>query len=357
PMERQYREIARYCVQAAEKGSCAVLYRNSFSGIGVAAELVRLGAPYWASETRLGYQNDFVTRDVANILRLVRDPGDVQAFRQVYFRLGCAISRELALQAQAEPHEDILKWIIDSGEAYERSTGKLLFVGRTLKKMAKKSPIYMIDDIMEELGYLETLEKRGPTGYLMSSYLQRLSIIHRFAEQCNTVDELLEKLGEAEKLLDRRVRSPIRLSTVHSAKGQEYDSVIIADALEGIFPASDVVEYNSLGTVEQMEEETRLFYTAMTRAKNKLTIFAPREGFDREVLASRFLSAAQLVDNSAAAGDARVGVGVSHTFFGAGTIVDINKPRKMFTVSFKNYGNKTFGLESLDNGRLFKLFR
>ncbi|MEG1205358.1 MAG: ATP-dependent helicase [Angelakisella sp.] len=358
PMERQYREIASRCVQAAREGSCAVLYRNSFSGIGIAAELERLGAPYWASETRLGYQNDFITRDVSNILRLAVNPGDMQAFHQVYFRLGCGISRELATQAEAAPRTDMLQWIIDSGEAYERSTGKLLFVQRILRRMAKKSPVYQIDDIMEELGYLETLEKRGPTGYLMSSYLQRLSIIRRFAEQCDDTAELLERLSCAEKLLDRRVRSPIRLSTVHSAKGQEYGHVFIADALEGIFPASDVVEYNSLGNKEQMEEETRLFYTAMTRAKNRLTIFAPEEGFGRELLAGRFLAAAQLLGAEAtAAGGALEGIGISHTFFGAGTIVEINRSRRLLTVDFKHYGRKSFGLESLSNPKLFKLFR
>lgn len=355
PMEGQYRAIAELCREAGQ-GGCAVLYRSSFSGIGVAAELTRMELPYWASESRLGYQNDFITRDICNILRLAQNPGDLQAFRQVYFRLGCGVSKELAGQVQLQQPTDILEWILDSGEAYERSTGKLLFVQRILRRMAKKIPVYQIDDIVEELGYLETLEKRGPSGYLVGSYLQRLSIIRRFAGQCDSVGDLLELLGSAEKLLDRRVRSPIRLSTVHSAKGQEYRHVIIADALEGIFPASDVVEYNALGSAVQMEEETRLFYTAMTRAKDKLTIFAPNEGFDREILPSRFLASARLLEGGAVQGGAREGIGVSHTFFGAGVIVEINRPRRLFWVDFKHYGRKSFGLDSLDDPKLFKLF-
>lgn len=362
PMERQYRTIAEECAKMAKTGSCAVLYRTSLSAIGVATELAGLGVAYSASESRMGYTTDFVTRDISNILRLVQDPGNAQAFRQVYFRLGCGINRETEKLAAAAPREDILGWLIDSADRDDRSTARMMFVRRTLARMAKKTPTLQVDDIMEELGYLDTLEKRGPAGYTTSSYLQRLTIIRRFAVDCDTDAALLERLATAEKLLvtpriPGQPRPRIRLSTVHSAKGQEYDHVIIADALEGIFPAGDVVEYSSLNQKEPMEEETRLFYTAMTRAKNSLTIYAPGEGFGRELLAGRFLPMAGLGEGELLSVGLREGADISHTFFGAGVITEMNRQRKLVTVNFRHYGLKTFAMDTLQDKSLFKLFQ
>ncbi|MBL7974010.1 MAG: ATP-dependent helicase, partial [Candidatus Kapabacteria bacterium] len=92
--------------------------------------------------------------------------------------------------------------------------------------------------------------------------------------------ELLEEGGETEHLT---------LSTIHSAKGLEWDSVFLITALEGRFPSS-----KAEGSLEQLEEERRLMYVALTRAKNRLYVSYPTNIFDREsgqVLAypSRFI--------------------------------------------------------------------
>lgn len=356
PMEQQYRAIAEEAAAAIGQGSCAVLYRTSFSGIGVAIELAQLGVPYSASQSQLGYSSDFITRDVLNLLRLAKNPGDEAAFRQVYFRLGCGISREAAQRALQSQSSDILETLIAEAGEKDRSTGRLLFARRILARLSKKPPATQIDDIMEELGYLDSLEKRGPSGYMMSSYLQRLAIIRRLARDCSSTEDLLERLPQAESFLDAREWKGVRLSTVHSAKGQEYDHVIVADALEGIFPAADVVEYSSLGQKEPMEEETRLFYVAMTRARNSLTVYAPEEGFGRELLQSRFVAMAGL-STVVAVGAVRVGVDVAHTFFGAGQVVELNTARQLVTVDFRHYGRKSFGLETLRDPKLFKLLQ
>ncbi|MEG1686253.1 MAG: ATP-dependent helicase [Angelakisella sp.] len=355
-MERQYGDIARCAMEASATGSCAVLYRTSYSGIAVAAQLLDRGVAFSASDSRLGYATDFVTRDVSNLLRLVQNPGDAQSFRQIYFRLGCGLSREVVQQTLEQPSRDILESIIEQAADNNRNTARMLFVRRVLAKMKKHSPTQQVDDIANELGYLEALEKRGPTGYLLSGYLQRLAVIRSLAERCTDTAQLLERLMDAEKLLDTSGWAPIRLSTVHSAKGQEYDHVLIADALEGIFPASDVVECNSLGMQEQIEEETRLFYTAMTRAKNSLTIYAPQTGFDRELLPSRFLTMAGLSENLSLGGVGE-GTDVSHAFFGIGRIVELNAQRRLVTVEFRHYGRKSFGSETLEDKRLFQIIQ
>lgn len=356
---QQYTDIAKRCTRLAQNGeSVAVLYRASNSGIGVAYQLSKLGTNFSASASRISYVSDFVTRDIINILRLAANPSDKSAFHQVYFRLGISLTRQFAKQVLDEAEGNVFDYLLDTNDLSSRNSAKILYIKRVLKTMSSKTPLQQIKTIISKLDYLDTLEKRGPSGYLMNSYLQRLAIIYNFAIEARTTYELVEQLADAEKLLVMKGKRKIRLSTVHSSKGQEYDHVIIVDALEGVFPASDVVEYNSLGWQSQMDEETRLFYTAMTRAKKTLTIYSPDSCFDRETLPSRFLVHAKLLTDFTVSGlDIRVGMGVSHTFFGTGSIVSINLERNLFEADFKHYGRKSFGLDSLSNQKLFKLFQ
>lgn len=356
-VERQYDAIAKEAVEMSAKGSVAVLYRASYSGIGVAARLAALGAEYSAAESRLGYTGDFITRDISNILRLAQCPGDKKAFNQVYFRLGCGISRELAAQVLEAPRDDILDWLIQNASGTDRNTGKLIYTRRILAGMNGKSPYKQIDDIIEKLGYLDILEKRGPSGYMTAGYIQRLAVIRQLSRDCGNTECLLERFAAAEQLLGIKGRKTIRLSTVHSAKGQEYDHVIIADVLEGVFPAADVVEYSTLGSGQQMEEETRLFYTAVTRARNSVTIYAPDNGCGRELLPGRFVAMSGLGGQVTGPWGVQVGSDLSHTFFGTGVIVEINTIRRLVTVDFRHYGRKSFGMDALTDKRLFKLFQ
>ena len=72
-------------------------------------------------------------------------------------------------------------------------------------------------------------------------------------------------------------KASIVLTTAHSSKGREFDSVLIFDAVDGLFPSSkDNPFRQSKDTALGYQEERRLFYVAMTRARNELTLMRPR---------------------------------------------------------------------------------
>ena len=75
----------------------------------------------------------------------------------------------------------------------------------------------------------------------------------------------------------------VECMTIHSAKGLEYDTIFIIDANEGVMPHKKAV------LDEDIEEERRLFYVAMTRAKNELYIFSTKEQYGKPVITSRFV--------------------------------------------------------------------
>ncbi|HEX3021267.1 MAG TPA: 3'-5' exonuclease, partial [Lachnospiraceae bacterium] len=102
----------------------------------------------------------------------------------------------------------------------------------------------------------------------------------------------------------------VSLSTMHSSKGLEYKVVIIIDANEGITPHSKAI------TDADMEEERRMFYVAMTRAKQYLHIYSVKERYNKELEISRFVGEL-LVDCESLAPNTRI----EHKTYGEGTIV------------------------------------
>lgn len=355
-LEQEYEAIAQLAIGLSRQGSCAVLYRSSYTGMGVARILRKKGIPYSASESKLGYGADFITRDISALLRLALDPSNPDYFRRAYPLLGCGISRETVQRALEEKRDSYLRWIVDHDTAVNKRTGKMLYTDRMLQKMRGKAPEVQIRTIVDQLGYLEFLERRDATTYQLNSYILRLILLRQLAEDFHSAEQFLLWLPSAEQLLGQNdADAAIRLSTVHSAKGQEFDHVIIGDALEGIFPAKEAVDDEILGDHAALEEETRLFYTAMTRAKNTLSVFAPCVGMGYDLLESRCLPFAENTVFAVNGKMLRQGMEVAHVIFGTGSIEEINLQRKTFSVHFRHVGKKTFGFDSLERKDLFEL--
>ena len=84
--------------------------------------------------------------------------------------------------------------------------------------------------------------------------------------------------------------------TVHSAKGLEFDEVFIIDLIDGEFPTN--IDSNKKNYENIFEEERRMFYVAMTRAKDKLTLLSPKTRNSVEVDSSQFLKDIIEIENN-----------------------------------------------------------
>jgi DNA helicase-2/ATP-dependent DNA helicase PcrA len=121
-------------------------------------------------------------------------------------------------------------------------------------------------------------------------------------------------------------KSNIVISTIHSSKGLEFDNVIILDAINGILPQTE--ELNALQG--DKEEDSRLFYVGVTRAKNKVEFIVPKTLFGIRVVPSMFigrlgtdvvfpnLNKSTTDDNNFA-----ISKRIKHAVFGEGTIIEI----------------------------------
>jgi DNA helicase-2/ATP-dependent DNA helicase PcrA len=159
--DRQYDAVAGQLAKLKEGEKAAVLYRGGLSAVGMADALLRRGIPFALRAKRYPLLQDGVVRDLLAMLRLALDPGDGQAFLQVYYKLGCYISRDMAVRVARSGADDLWQYLIDLEEFPGKSTARLSFLRAFFRRMRKWEPTRAIDRIVYELEYIDRVEKRG----------------------------------------------------------------------------------------------------------------------------------------------------------------------------------------------------
>ncbi len=177
-----------------------------------------------------------------------------------------------------------------SRERLEKNFSRRKFADfqEVLTAAKKPTPAEIVSMFLETFGYFDYLDQNFINA---EERAENVSELAAFAMEFKTLAEMLEKIslvqstdapsgGTAEKKIGRGDKDTpvVHLSTIHLAKGLEFDAVFIAGAAEGVLP-----HVRSMDTDEALEEERRLMYVAMTRARKKLFI-----GFSG--MPSRFLS-------------------------------------------------------------------
>jgi DNA helicase-2/ATP-dependent DNA helicase PcrA len=138
-----------------------------------------------------------------------------------------------------------------------------------LREDAALPPADFLNRVLERSGYLDMLSQRDTTEDSMRSENVRelVAAVADGAERGETLSDFLERAALISDADSYDERAPVTLSTLHSAKGLEFEHVFLAGLEEGLFPHS-----RSLDDPDAIEEERRLCYVGMTRARNTLTL-------------------------------------------------------------------------------------
>lgn len=165
-----------------------------------------------------------------------------------------------------------------------------------LRAMSRLKPVAAVNYIRKVIGYDDYLrsyaefrrmkpEELFETADKLAESAAEFETFEAWKEHAARYEEELKKqsLEETEEAKDR-----VTLSTMHSAKGLEYPVVFVVDVNEGIVP------HHKAGLTADIEEERRLFYVALTRAKDRLHVAAVRERYHRKTDVSRFIEEAEL---------------------------------------------------------------
>ena len=175
-------------------------------------------------------------------------------------------------------------------EFYKRSLRDFKYDFKRLSKLKPKEAIEYIEKNLEYDAYLkENSMKFGYTYDTLKSILYYLKLI---SIQSNDLTELLGRLKHLQYLCSnsKNNKGALTLSTIHSAKGLEFERVYMIDLVEGEFPNISSIEAFEKGNIEFLEEERRLFYVGMTRAKSHLTLMTMKSLGDKNLDPSRFLT-------------------------------------------------------------------
>lgn len=215
---------------------------------------------------------------------------------------------------------------------------------------------------MDEMEYEQYLERSGISA-------NKVYILKVLAAREETLEDFLNRLLELREITkEAKIESDksFILSTIHSSKGLEYDDVYLIDVCDGVFPANSLDKHDE-ESVKVYEEERRLFYVGMTRAKENLNIFRCQDEY------SSFLSEAGAnkkttkavpkqiyrrekydLPNNTTPSSVNIGDKVIHSSFGEGTIISIDmEDSNIFRVRFENDGKvRMFSLSSAFAGHL-----
>lgn len=309
-LRAQTDRLCRDLPKEQAQGSIAVLYRNNLSALALMDALDRRKIPFQLRSDVSRYFHHPVLNDIFDFFTLSMDPYDVACFSRIYYKMNQFLKKSfLSALDPISSGETIWRQLLSCEETkssfYQE---RLLFLENAFLRMQTATPKQAIAILYEEIGYKEFLKERARRGTNAVSIEARLiEWLEDCASYCGTYPAFRRRLRELEarsqadrqemaKSLDEKTDDatspppfPVILSTIHGAKGLEYDTVWLIDLIQTEFPSSLALEANAAGHPDLLEEERRLFYVGMTRAKRRLRLMGREAVWDRPVKHSQFI--------------------------------------------------------------------
>ena len=252
----------------------AILYRDNECIIPLVDLLERNGIPYQMRNAELSFFSHRTVLDIINIIKLAQNPMDTEAFLQIYYKIGTYLRKQDAIRIARISEEKgipVLDVASEDPDLNGHVLGSVRSMRTHLQNILQDSGERAIYRILQFMGYQEYLNRSG----LSDSKLEILRILGNRTDSPIELTERLEQLKAMirEKEPDRKC--PLLLSTIHASKGLEYSSVYLIDVADGILPESipQNLRHASAEELKAYEEERRLFYVGVTRAKDQLTLF------------------------------------------------------------------------------------
>ena len=278
-------QIAKAVAAGTEPSQIAVLYRTNTEPRALVETFMEYHIPFQMKEHLPNLYEHFIGRDFQSYMRMAlggRDRGD---FLMIMNRPNRYIGRDSVDRGEIS-FENLRKyymekdWMVDRIDQLEVD----------LKVISRMTPYAAIQYIRKSVGYDLFLNEYAIKRKMKLEDLQELiREMEERAKEFKTIEEWfahIEKYTEELRLqavTRTENRNAVSLMTFHAAKGLEYDTVFIIGANE------DVTPYKKAELPEEMEEERRMFYVAMTRAKKHLMISYVREKNGKAMEQSRFL--------------------------------------------------------------------
>ena len=270
----------------------AVLYRDNECAIPLIDLLERKNIPYRMRNADLSFFTHRTVLDVQNIIRFAMNPKDTELFMQIYYRLKLFFNKKDALryaQISQEKDMEVLDAALKYGNLEKYQEDNIRNLKRQMVRILNMLGDEAVNQILTYMGYQDYLKKMGMNA-------NKLETVKLIGSRVESPEKLLERLEELRTIIQEKVSDkdcPFILSTMHASKGLEYDTVYLLDVMDGILPEKVLANPRTASKeeLETYEEERRLFYVGVTRAKNQLNVFTTNKPskFCSELLGKRNL--------------------------------------------------------------------
>lgn len=321
----------------------AILYRTNMEARSIIDTFTRRRIPFILLDKGYNFFEHFICKDILSYLRLSIDINSKENFLSI-------INKPFRYISKAN-----LEYIRSSIE-YKSSFDILIEKRDTPPYQAKK-----LDELKRDILYLNKISLSGAIQYIISE-LNYIDYLKEYAERYNqSVEELediveefkvaadglktiVELLSHVERVKEKieeskEVQDGVILSTIHGVKGMEFKNVFIINSTEEIIPHKSSME-------ENIEEERRLFYVAVTRAIDNLYIFSPKTQKGKFKDISRFVLEGGLKSiNSNNNYGIKINDIIHHKSYGDGKVLSIDDD--VIKLDFGDCVSKSFSLRVL----------
>jgi DNA helicase II / ATP-dependent DNA helicase PcrA len=295
------REIARLCQELHKPSDVVVFYRTNALSRVIEEALVRRRIPYYVVGGWRFYDRQEI-RDLLAYLRVVANPADAVSLTRMIGAPPRGIGERSieAMEARAEHERSSLFDALGRAETESaialRIARQITALHQWLRDLIAKAPSMTVHAILEEVidtsGYIAYLERQTDAGSRRENVDELLSAANTFDAEFGGpggLGDFLERVAlvsDADQVAEKG--GSVALMTLHTSKGLEYPVVFIAGMEEGLFPHSRAEGPSDI------EEERRLLYVGMTRARRLLyltnTLSRELYGRRQESRPSRFLA-------------------------------------------------------------------
>lgn len=271
----------------------AILYRTNNHTIYTADRLMREGIPFTMKEKPKNIYESPVAKDLIAYMRYALYEANQEDFLRIMNKPVRYIKRSTVPRGAFKMRE-----LIDNNHATGYVVQNILEFYDELHFIKSLNPFSAVNFIRKGVGngtgYDAYLKKQAAEkGKDVSEEFEELEELMRLSREFETIelwlehienyDAILYEIAQQEKRLKKMNTDAVSMVTMHASKGLEWDVVILPDVNEGVIPHKKAV------TDAELEEERRMFYVAMTRAKQHLFIFYIQEKEAGNLLPSRFL--------------------------------------------------------------------
>ena len=350
----QYTYLKKVAENCDSRHTTAVLYRDNESIIPLVDLLEYENIPYRIRNAEVSFFTHRIVNDIRAIIRFAYNPFDTESFLQIYYKINLYLKKQDAVRIakiSGERDMPVLDVAVNYG-LQPRTVANLKAMRSHLNNMKRDTGNRMINRIVQYMGYSEYLDRAGLDD-------SKIYILNRIAARAESPQAFLKRLSYLQDTIKNRENDkccPFILSTIHSSKGLEYDVVYLMDVIDGIFPDTVPEHIQRLKgkELEEYEEERRIFYVGVTRAKEELNIFsAGKSLFIRQLMGEQgnIKNTPEYLNYVNQFGE---GIEVIHKSFGAGIVSVLGKDT--ITIWFGELEQeKTFSLPVLYRSRLLQL--